>query len=84
MSRVDTQQGISRYCPIDAPGEGRMKMAITKTGLSAPAFDGILKISCTIADPAGDGQNQRAHHGEAIQYKRWMEICRNNNMRDKG
>ena len=36
---------------------------------SAPAFHLVLKISCTIADLAGDDQIQPAHLAEALQYR---------------
>jgi len=60
---------IRAHCAIDNKGEGLLKMALTKLGLSARAYDRILKVSRTIADL--DGQEEiKAHHvGEAIQYR---------------
>ena len=47
-----------------------MKMAITKPGLSARAYDRILKVGRTIAD-MGDWTEIRPEHiSEAIQYRR--------------
>ena len=60
---------IRRFCRLDAAGEELLKTAITKIGLSARAYDRILKVGRTIADLAGSEYIRPAHIGEAIQYR---------------
>jgi magnesium chelatase family protein len=60
---------IREYCKLDAAGEELLKMAITKLGLSARAYDRILKVGRTIADMAGSADIRPEHISEAIQYR---------------
>lgn len=60
---------IREFCKIDSAGEELLKMAMTKLGLSARAYDRILKVSRTIADVAGEPEISAAHLSEAIQYR---------------
>src|SRR5512135_662834 len=54
FSNADMQsKEIREFCRLDAPCEELLKMAITKLGLSARAYDRILKVGRTIADLAG-------------------------------
>lgn len=58
-----------RYCPIDSDSHSLLEMAIDKLGLSARAFNRILKIARTIAD-LEQATNIAVHHlSEAIQYR---------------
>jgi len=60
---------LREYCRIDAEGEALMRNAITKIGLSARAYDRILKVARTIADLASSESIRPEHIGEAIQYR---------------
>lgn len=60
---------IRQYCQVDDQGHELLRTAIAKLGLSARAYDRILKVSRTIADMAGEGGIQAAHVSEAIQYR---------------
>ena len=60
---------IRENCKIDTTGEELLRMAMTKLGLSARAYDRILKVSRTIADLTGSGEIRTEHLSEAIQYQ---------------
>lgn len=60
---------IRKFCKIDEAGQTLLKNAMEKLGLSARAYDRILKVSRTIAD-LEKSENIRADHlAEAIQYR---------------
>ncbi len=60
---------IRQYCNIDVQGEELLKMAITKLGLSARAYDRILKVARTIADLENISEIKPQYISEAIQYR---------------
>jgi magnesium chelatase family protein len=60
---------IREFCKINEQGEELLKNAITKLGLSARAYDRILKVGRTIADLAKSGEIRPEHVSEAIQYR---------------
>lgn len=64
-----TSKEIKKFCQIDEDCEKLMKLAIMKLGLSARAYDRILKVARTIADLAGEENISTAHISEAIQYR---------------
>ncbi|MBL7068506.1 MAG: YifB family Mg chelatase-like AAA ATPase [Candidatus Omnitrophica bacterium] len=60
---------LDRYCVLDKEGEELLKMAILEIGLSARAYDKILKIARTIADLDGKENIEAGHISEAIGYR---------------
>jgi magnesium chelatase family protein len=60
---------LREYCPISNESLDLMRRAINKLGLSARAYDRILKVSRTIADLEGTGDIHPQHIAEAIQYR---------------
>jgi len=60
---------IRKYCQIDHHALALLEAAIDKLGLSARAYNRILKISRTIADLEGEENLSAAHISEAIQYR---------------
>jgi magnesium chelatase family protein len=60
---------IKKYCKIDAASSSLLETAIDKLGLSARAYNRILKIARTIADIAGTPDIRLDHVSEAIQYR---------------
>ncbi len=60
---------LKTYCGIEKEGITLLKAAMDKLGLSARAYDRILKVSRTIADLEGASIIQSRHLGEAIQYR---------------
>ena len=60
---------IKKHCQIDMASRNLLESAIDKLGLSARAFNRILKIARTIADLAAEPNLQVDHISEAIQYR---------------
>ena len=62
-------QMVKEICVISDAGRSLLKAAMEKLGLSARAYDRILKVSRTIADLAGSEEIKIEHLAEAIQYR---------------
>ena len=56
-------------CKIDTAGQTLLKQAMEKLGLSARAYDRILKVARTIADLAESDEIEIVHLAEAIHYR---------------
>jgi magnesium chelatase family protein len=62
-------QMVRDLCKITDAGQTLLKKAMEKLGLSARAYDRILKVSRTIADLAGSEDILVEHLAEAIQFR---------------
>jgi magnesium chelatase family protein len=60
---------VKEVCQINDAGRTLLKTAMERLGLSARAYDRILKVSRTIADLAGTDEIKTEHLAEAIQYR---------------
>ncbi len=60
---------LRTYCKVDKTGADLLKVAMEKRGLSARAYDRILKIARTIADLENSEHINSQHIGEAIQFR---------------
>lgn len=57
------------HCKVDEVGNKILKTAMDKMGLSARAYDRILKVARTIADLEFSNEIKSQHVAEAIQYR---------------
>jgi magnesium chelatase family protein len=60
---------LERRCALDKEGEDLLKIAILELGISARAYDKILRVARTIADLDGKDTIQSHHISEAISYR---------------
>ncbi|HUP61657.1 MAG TPA: YifB family Mg chelatase-like AAA ATPase [Thermoanaerobaculia bacterium] len=64
-----TSRHMRRFCELDPASRRLLAAAIERLGLSARAYDRILKVARTIADLAGNERVESAHVAEAVQYR---------------
>ena len=60
---------IKLYCDLNEAGNSLLKNAMDRLGLSARAYDRILKVGRTIADMDGSENIEAQHIAEAIQFR---------------
>ncbi|MCZ4243257.1 YifB family Mg chelatase-like AAA ATPase [Pedobacter punctiformis] len=60
---------VRKVCKISDAGQTLLKTAMEKLGLSARAYDRILKVARTIADLAGSEHVELEHLAESINYR---------------
>ncbi len=58
-----------KFCKLDEKSQSLLGLAIKRQGLSARAYDRILKVARTIADLEGAEEIQMGHIAEAIHYR---------------
>jgi magnesium chelatase family protein len=64
-----TPRTVHRFCKLSSESEKLVENAITRLGLSARAYDRILRVSRTMADIENVENIQAKHVAEAIQYR---------------
>jgi len=67
-AQINTQL-LRQYCAINNEGLELLKNAMDRLGLSARAYDRILKVARTIADLAGSENINNEHLSEAINFR---------------
>ena len=64
-----TRRLIQQHCALHATSASYLKQCIHSLGLSARAYDRILKVARTIADLEGASEIGMEHLAEAVQYR---------------
>ena len=67
-AQINTQL-LRQYCVVNDEGLELLRNAMDRLGLSARAYDRILKVARTIADLEGSENIQKKHMLEAISYR---------------
>jgi len=64
-----TTKLLQQFCVLDQRSQDALRNAMRRLGLSARAYDRILKVARTIADLDGSVRIQHDHLAEAINYR---------------
>lgn len=65
-----TPKMVREYCHLDETSEKTLAFSMEKLGLSARAYDRILKVARTIADLDSSAEIQQKHILEALNYRK--------------
>lgn len=60
---------IRRFVRLDEQGHRALEQALDRLGLSARAYERVLKVALTLADLEGVDEIKRAHIAEAVSYR---------------
>lgn len=60
---------LAKFCPMTDQAKARMKAVFERMGLSARAYDRLLKVARTVADMQKSEVIEAAHIAEAVQYR---------------
>ena len=60
---------LREFCPLTDDARRLLQNAFERMGLSARAYDRLLKVARTIADLEGGDRLEAAHVAEAVQYR---------------
>ncbi|HEX8154861.1 MAG TPA: YifB family Mg chelatase-like AAA ATPase [Thermoanaerobaculia bacterium] len=64
-----TSRHMRRHCELDPPSRKLLLAAVERLGLSARAYDRILKVARTVADLDSSEKILSGHIAEAVQYR---------------
>ena len=60
---------MAEFCPVDAAGQAMLRAAFDRLGLTARAYDRLLRVARTAADLAGQEVIGAAQIAEALSYR---------------
>ena len=60
---------ITKFCSLSQEAQKMLQISFEKLGLSARAYEKVMKVSRTIADIEGTKNVEVSHVAEAIQYR---------------
>jgi magnesium chelatase family protein len=60
---------LKHYCQVNSAGHSILKLAMERLGLSARAYNRILRVARTIADLEGCPEIEASHVAEAVNYR---------------
>jgi len=60
---------LKKYCVLDEEAKNLLRMAMTELGLSARAYDKVMRVARTVADLAQSEVITAGPVAEAVQYR---------------